>query len=285
MTVPIETVLAISGTAVYGVASVFAVASLMRVRKGNERIASVLLVGGAVLLLALLGVRVFRAGGVPSFTQFDALAAYAVALTGAHLLLNIYRYTRGTVAILAPYATLMLVYGLSAIGMEAGAPPPVQGPWLVLHVLTAYAAYGVFTLASVNAAAYLVQDSNLKHKRFGVVWERLPSLEALDHIMSRLMGVAFLLFTISIVFGFVLMRVSGGGDEWFTDPKVAATVATWILLAIFVHLRASSDRHGRGIALMAVAGLACLLFAFIGVHWVANTVHDFLRITPGVRRP
>ena len=285
MTASLETVLAIGGTATYGAAAAFAVASLVRIRQGHERIASVLLAGGALLLLAMLGLRAFHAGGVPSFTQFDALAAYALALSCAYLLLTVFRHTRGIGALLIPYATLMLVCGLSALGLKAGSPPPVQGPWLMLHVLTAYAAYGAFTLASINAAAYLVQDSNLKHKRFGAVWERLPSLEALDHVMSRLMGVAFLLFTVSIVLGFVLVRVSGGGDEWFTDPKVAATVAAWILLAIFVHLRASSDRHGRGIAVMAVAGLAGLLFAFIGVHWVAHTVHDFLRITPGVHGP
>ena len=285
MIVPLESALAIGGTAIYGAAAAYAAAALSRSRKGDERTASALMAGGALLILATLGLRFFRAGGVPAFTQFDALAGYALALSGAYLLLSLYRPTRGIVAIVIPYAALMLAYGLSALRMEAGAPPPVQGPWLVLHVLTAYAAYGVFTLASVTAAAYLVQDNNLKHKRFGTVWERLPSLEALDHVMSRLMGVAFLLFTISIVLGVVLVRASGGDDAWFTDPKVAATVATWILLAVFVHLRASSDRHGRGIALMAVAGLACLLFAFIGVHWVANTVHDFLRIAPGVHGP
>ena len=137
--------------------------------------------------------------------------------------------------------------------------------------------------ASITAAVYLVQDNNLKHKRFGVVWERLPSLETLDVAMSRLVGVALVMLTVSIILGFALVRTSGGGDEWYTDPKVAATVVTWILLAIFVHMRASSGRHGRGIALMAVIGLACLLFAFIGVHLVSSsTAHTFLQVRAGV---
>jgi ABC-type uncharacterized transport system permease subunit len=283
MTVPIETVLGLGGTAFYGVAAALAVTSLVRTAERKETPALAVLGGGALLLSAMLVIRVFNAGCIPSFTRFDALAAYVVVLSGVYLLLTVYRSTRGIAGILMPYAAVMLLCGVSALRMKAGEPPPFQGPWLILHVLSAYAAYGVFTLASLNAAVYLIQDYNLKHKRFGVVWERLPSLETLDLTMSRLVGVAFLLLTVSIVLGFGMVHTSGGGDEWYTDPKVAATVATWILLAIFVHLRASSDRHGRGIALMAVIGLACLFFAFMGVHMVAtSTAHAFLQVWTGV---
>lgn len=285
MTALIETILATAGTVAYGLAALVVIASLIRDGTRRERLAVGLLALGAVLVLAVLAIRLFHAGGVPSLTRFDALAGYALALSGAYMLLTAYRHTRGIAVILIPYATLVMMYGVGALRMEPGVPPPVQGPWLVFHVLSAYAAYGVFTLAGIHAAAYLVQDNNLKNKRFGRVWERLPSLETLDHLMSRLVGVAFLLFTVSIVLGFALVHRSGGGDEWFTDPKVAATVATWILFAVFVHMRASADRHGRGIALIAVAGLVCLLFAFIGVHWVASTVHDFLQVNAGVSRP
>jgi ABC-type transport system involved in cytochrome c biogenesis permease subunit len=90
--------------------------------------------------------------------------------------------------------------------------------------------------------------------------------------------VAFLLLTVSIVMGFILVRRVGGGEEWILDPKVVATAVLWVVLAVFVHLRASSDRHGRGIALVAVFGLGCLLFAFMGVHLVAPSLHTFIQM-------
>lgn len=280
-----EAVLAIGGTVLYCVAAVLAVIALVREGERKENPTVILMAGGALLLLILLSMRLLRADGLPAFSRFDALSGYTLALSAAYLLLSAFRPTRGVAAILIPYAAVSLLCGVSALRMGAGAPLPVQGFWLVLHVLTAYAAFGVFTLASLNAVLYLVQDSNLKHKRLGLVWERLPSLETLDHLMSRLAGVAFLLLTISVVLGFVLVRRSGGGDEWFTDPKVLATITTWIILAVFVHMRASADRHGRGIALMALAGLACLLFAFVGVPLVADTLHAFVRMRMGVTLP
>jgi len=281
----IEHALAFLGIAGYVAASLLAIIALLGTKPRGERLALALMALGGTALAAVLILRWVRAASLPIFTRFDALTCYVLALSGAYLVLSAVRYLRGIAALLIPYATLVLLGGITALALGAGAPVPVQGPWLALHVVTAYAAYGVFTLASLIAVAYLMQDSNLKHKRLGVVWERLPSLETLDQIMSRLVGVAFLLLTLSIVMGFWLVHASGGSDNWYTDPKVAATVATWILLAVFVHLRASSDQHGRGIALMAVAGLACLLFAFIGVHLVSPTLHSFLNVGLGGNAP
>jgi ABC-type transport system involved in cytochrome c biogenesis permease subunit len=107
----------------------------------------------------------------------------------------------------------------------------------------------------------------------------------MDHVMSRLIGVSFLLLTISILTGVVLIRRIGGGEEWIVDPKVVATFILWLVLAVFVHMRASSGRHGRGIALVAVFGLGCLLFAFIGVHLVAPSVHSFIQVSLGAGGP
>ena len=280
-----EFIVSVLGVGCYVVASLLALASLLGYRPKGERAAITFMIFGAVILF---GVLVFRGVGftaLPGFNRFDAMTSYALALSGAYGLWSVYRYTRGIAGILIPYATLLLLCGISAFRQDAGAPAPLQGAVMMLHMATAYAAFGVFTLASISAVIYLMQDSNLKNKRFGVVWERLPSLESLDHIMSRLVGVAFLLLTVSILIGFVLVRELGGGEEWVRDPKVVATAILWILIAVFVHLRASSDRHGRGIALVAVFGLGCLLFAFMGVHLVAPSLHSFIQVGLGAGGP
>ncbi len=271
-------IISILGVGCYLAASLLALASLLGFKSRGERAAiTLMMVGG----LMLGGVLIFRGVGLtslPAFNRFDALTAYALAITVVYGGWSIHRYTPGIAGILIPYATILLLGGISAFRIDGGVPAPLQGSGLLLHVATAYAAFGVFTLASISAVIYLMQDNNLKNKRFGVVWSRLPSLEALDHIMSRLVGVAFLLLTVSIGIGFVLVRNLGSADDWVLDPKVVATVIVWIIFAVFVHLRANSGRHGRGIALVAVFGLGCLLFAFIGIHLVAPSVHSFIRV-------
>ncbi|MEI7902420.1 MAG: cytochrome c biogenesis protein CcsA, partial [bacterium] len=237
----IERTLAVLGVACYVASSLLAVVALFGPRPRGERAALALMTVGGTALASVLVFRWLQATSIPVFSRFEALTCYVLALSGAYLMLAAYRYMRGIAGILIPYATVVLLGGISTLAMDAGTPVPMGGPWLALHVVTAYVAYGVFTLASIHAVVYLMQDSNLKHKRLGVVWERLPSLETLDHIMSRLVGIAFLLLTVAIVLGFVLIHASGGGDKWVTDPKVLATIAMWIMLAVFVHMRASAD--------------------------------------------
>jgi ABC-type uncharacterized transport system permease subunit len=278
-------IISIAGVGCYVVASILALASLLGVKSRGEWPAFSLMTVGAVILAGVLLFRGVGLTSLPALNCFDAMALYALALSGAYGLWSAYRYTPGIAGILIPYVTLLLLCGISAFKVPVGAPAPVQGPGLMLHVATAYGAFGMFTLASVSAVIYLIQDSNLKNKRFGVLWSRLPSLESMDHVMSRLIGVAFLLLTTSILMGIVLIHRVGGGEEWIVDPKVVATFILWLVLAVFVHMRASSGRHGRGIALVAVFGLGCLLFAFIGVHLVAPSVHSFIQVSLGAGGP
>ncbi len=273
-----EFLISVFGVSCYVMASLLALASLLGFRPKGERAAILLMTTGGVILAWVLICRGLGFTPRAVFTRFDAMTAYALAISGAYGMWSIVRYTRGVAGILIPYATLLLLCGLPALKQAAGAEVPLEGIGVLLHVVSAYAAFGVFTLASISAVIYLMQDSNLKNKRFGVVWQRLPSLEALDQVMSRMVGVAFLLLTVSIVLGVVLVHQMGGGEKWMLDPKVVATGILWIALAVFVHLRASSGRHGRGIALVAVFGLGCLLFAFLGVHLVVPTVHSFVQV-------
>jgi len=281
----IERAIALLGVACFVAASVLSGGLLLGSKPRGERASLALLGAGTAALAAALAARWLRAAAIPVFGWFEAMTCYAVALSGAYLLLALRGRARGVCSLLIPVATVFAFCGAAARGAAPGSHVPVQGLWLVLHVATAFAAYGVFTLASVVAAAYLIQDGNLKRKRLGTVWERLPSLEALDQSMKRLVGVAFLLMTCSILLGVALVRASGGDDAWLTDPKVAATIGSWIMLAALVHLRASSDRHGRSVALLAVFGLVGLLFTFFGVHLVSDSVHDFLELGRGAGAP
>lgn len=269
------------GGGCYLAAALLAVLPLRGRRPRGEQAALALLGAGALALGGVLVWRGIRADAIPAFTRFEAFTGYALAVTLAYLLLMAFRPARGLAAFVIPYALGVLACGFSAVSAAAGPPAPLQGPWLALHVISGFSAYAVFSLTSLLAVAYLVQDHNLKHKNLGPLWERLPSLETLDHLMSRLAGLAFLLFTVAIIVGFILVRASGGGEAWLTDPKVCATVATWILFGVIVHTRANADRHGRGVALLTVAGLACLLFAFVGVHLVSESVHAFLLLRGG----
>ncbi len=262
------------GIGLYGLASVLAVVSFVRPGPTTERNVRVSMTAGSAVLVGILLLHAVRSGTVPAFSRFDAMACYSVAATAAYLHMAMKDRTRGISIIIAPYLTAMLVLAVSSGYTGTVKAPAVQNIWLGLHVLTAFVSYALFSLAGILALAYVLQDHNLKRKRITTL-SRLPALETLDRLMSHQVGIAFLILTVSIVLGFVLVRMTGGDGRWLTDPKVAATVMTWAVYAVLVHMRASAGRHGRGLALVTVLGFCCVLFAFIGVHAIANSVHSF----------
>ncbi len=276
-----DVLLSIVACALYAVGTVLAIAHARdpAVPRGQD----ILVVAGSALacLLGALAVRGLRLGVFPAFGPFEAAVWYAAATTAAYLHVGLRREVLRTLsAVLLPCLGAIVAAGLSRAGGPGRPADAVHGPIVGLHVTAAFAGYGLFTLEGLLAAAYVVQDRNLKRKRFGAVCRRLPSLEVLDRTMQELIGPAFALFTVSIGMGLVLTRLYGWGLRWATDPKVVLTGAAWLLYAGLLYLRGRADRHGRRIAYVALFALLLLLAAFAGVHLVAATMHDF-----GLGRP
>jgi ABC-type transport system involved in cytochrome c biogenesis permease subunit len=271
-----EVLLSVVACGMYAVATALAIAHSRD--PAPSRGQDMLMVTGSALvcLLAALAVRGLRTGHFPAFGRFEAGTWYAAAVTAAYLYVGLRREVLRTLsAVVLPWAGTVVVLALAGQEGRGTVPEVVYAPAVGLHVTAAFAGYGLFTLGSLLAAAYLVQDRNLKRKRFGWLGKRLPSLEVLDRTMHELIGPALVLFTVSIGMGVLLAHLYKWGVRWASDPKVLLTAATWVVYAVLFYLRGGADRHGRRVAYVAVAGFALVLAGFVGVHWVARSLHDF----------
>jgi len=264
------------GIGFYALASLWAVQGLLRPVAVRRKAVSVCLLLGGVTFLMVLLVRGVGEERLPVFGRFEALTVYSLVVTAAFLLVGMRERMRAVAALLVPYATLLLILGAGGVREKVQLDLPLDTFWLGLHVTAAFVGYALCTLAGVLGLAYVIQDNNLKHKRLGLLFERLPSLETLDHVMATQIGAAFIMLTLSVAFGARLVHLSGGGAEWLRDPKVLSTLATWGIYAVLMHMRTNADRHGKGMAVIALVGLLFVLFSFLGVHVVAESIHGFV---------
>jgi ABC-type uncharacterized transport system permease subunit len=273
-----ENLLAIISIALYGIASIMAIASLVRQHESGHRNVLILTSAATIVTICLLVMLGFQMKRLPAFGRFEAMACYVVAVAGAYLHIGTQeRKARGIAALVLPYICIMLFLGLPVHCHESDTLSALtRNFWLGAHILTAFIGYGLFTLASILASAYLMQDHNLKQKRFGPVFERLPSLESLESLMMKQIRFAFLLLSLSIAMGVVLVHKTSGGQQWFTDPKVASTMVTWTVYAILLHMRSRAGQHGRRIALVTILGLIVVLFTFFGVDAMTDSAHNFV---------
>ena len=116
---------------------------------------------------------------------------------------------------------------------------------------------------------------------FGIVrsmrWlgaENLPSLNMLDDVMYKSIGLGFGFFTIATILGAAWAAEAWGG-YWSWDPKETWALIVWLNYAAWLHMRLMKGWRGAPLAWWAVVGLFVTTFAFLGVNMFLSGLHSY----------
>lgn len=143
-----------------------------------------------------------------------------------------------------------------------------------LHAGIIFTSYLVFFLAVVSGLLFLIQERRLKRKDPRFLSSSVLPLELLDRINLYMVVAGFLLFTFGMVGGWFLARKEWGA--YFSgDPKVMASLFTWIAYAAVLALRLSVGLRGRRVVFMSVLSFGMVLFTFVGVNYWLGGRHVF----------
>ena len=142
---------------------------------------------------------------------------------------------------------------------SAGGPEIL--PLLMIHIGLVFVGIGTFALAALAAALYLVQERQLRMRRFGSIFQNLPSLEELDAASFRLVGWGFVVYTVALAFGFVWTAHSHAATA---TGRVALAVIAWGIFAAVIHTRITTGWRGRQAALMTIAGCVATYVVLAG---------------------
>jgi cytochrome c-type biogenesis protein CcsB len=210
--------------------------------------------------------------GYEAVTQFqEELSFIACVMVGLYLLIAL----RANLAVVGALVTpLAFLFSLSAYVFESGAPglpPQLQNVWLPAHVAPAFVGYAVFAVAFCLSLTYLLQEKQLKAKRKGTLFRRLPSLETLDNLNSRFVTWGFALFTIGLITGSLLAKETWG-HLWSWEPVQVWSVITWLLYAALLHARTVGWR-GRKAATLTIVAFVILVASFLSVNLVFPGKH------------
>jgi cytochrome c-type biogenesis protein CcsB len=113
-----------------------------------------------------------------------------------------------------------------------------------------------------------------------LVWRRpdlerlLPTSDNLDRITYRTISLAFPLLTVTIATGAYWANLTWG-SYWSWDPKETWAAITWLVYALYLHMRITVGWRGRRAAYFAIAGFAVVIFTFFGVTYLLRGLHAF----------
>lgn len=211
---------------------------------------------------------------VSSFGQIMAFFSWALAFVYLVLLSRIQSESFGL--ILAPILALFVGAGLLKLdGGNVALPSPLS-PYFILHLGTAFFAYASLTLSFVAGLLYLIQHHELKRKRGGTFYHRLPSLEALENLIYQPMGWGVFLLFIAIGIGFLWSK-SAFGTFWLWEPKTVTTLGIGGFYSILLYLHYVLAARGKRVVVMSLLAFALVFFNFFGMNLFTKGFHQLLQ--------
>jgi len=197
----------------------------------------------------------------PADSFYETFSLFAWLLGVLFLFIN-WRYRFESLSILIfPLVAVMSIIGATGVPVAAWTDSRVRDAWLLLHVTLAVAGYAALLIAASVSIFYLVQERRLKAK---LVSAKLPPLATLDDLLSRSMGLGFILITLAVLMGSAWAFIESG-TGWMADPKVVISWATWLGYLAMVFLRVGAGWRGRKAALMTIS-----LVGFSVLTWVTH---------------
>ena len=168
-----------------------------------------------------------------------------------------------------PLAMATLAFALAFPGEHV--MHDLRNPAFALHVLVSIVAYSLFAIGALLAVLMLFMEKALHQKRGLALVRQLPPLLSLEKMMFQVIGVGFLLLSVSLLTGVVFSEEVFGKPAALTHKTVFG-VLSWGLFGALLVGRKLKGWRGKLAIRWTLAGFAALLLAYIGSKMVLELV-------------
>lgn len=219
---------------------------------------------GAVCNTVYLVVRGILAGRMPMANQFEFATSFAWGVAVMLIVLQTRFHAEWIRAVAMPMAFLILSYAALQPMEITELMPALKSAWFGLHIGSAVFSYAAFILAGCGGLRWLLLEKKGTDSQ----------LTQIDYLCYRLVALGFLLLTVVILSG-AIWAEQAWSSFWTWDPKETWALITWILYAIYLHLRMRKKLSGKVMAWFVVIAVPVVLFTFVGVNTLLPGLHSY----------
>jgi len=264
----------------YAAAAAAYLANFAQPKPGLGRAATTLLGAGVLAHTFLIGMQTVQAGYAPLVGTTAAVSAFVWLLGLAYLYIELSTDERAMGAFVTVLMAALAILPALNPGVESR-PPLLRSPLFTIHVLSLLFAYASFALAFVLGITYVLLFKEIKAKHLGFFYARLPSLQALDMMNARAIGVGWALLTAGVIVGAVwATQVHASPDPHaramsFADPKILLALLCWAMYTFAFVARGVIGWSGRRAAWLSAIGFVIVLLNFLPVGYFLTRSHNF----------
>ena len=166
----------------------------------------------------------------------------------------------------------VLVFGAAALGLhgvmrDASPIPHSDMPLFAAHLIVAFVAYSLFTIAALHALLMALAEKHLHRAVPPRLVTGLPPLLSLEKLLFRLIEVGFVLLTLTLITGSLFAREIFGKPLPLSHMTLFG-VASWLIYGGLLAGRRVYGWRGRTAIYWTLAGFVFLLLSYVGVKLV-----------------
>lgn len=228
---------------------------------------------GFLCHVAYFAFRWSESGRIPITGFFEAANFLGMGIILVFLVMELRFKIAALGSFMLPLVVILMVPVLILSGDIQALNPVLKSGWLGIHTSLAVLGDAAFAFAFIVSIMYLIQERQLKAKRLGAIFHRLPSLDIMDTLSYKALTLGWPLFTLGMITGSIWAN-SAWGTYWSWDPKETWSLITWVIYLALLHLRTIGWR-GKKMAYLSIIGFVFVLVSFFVVSRVNIGKHTF----------
>ena len=203
---------------------------------------------------------------LPLSNQFEFSNAFAWGVALFAIAVCTRMKTEWLKVIAMPVALLIMTYAALQPMEIKDLMPALRSAWFGVHIGSAVLSYAAFVIAGCIGARYLMLAKKEQPDK--------KALEQMDFLSYRLVSFGFLFLTVVILSG-AIWAEQAWSAFWTWDPKEVWALITWIIYAVYLHLRLRGGRKGTRMAWFLVIAVFVVFFTFAGVNTLLHGLHTY----------
>nr|YP_009644241.1 cytochrome c biogenesis protein [Fraxinus quadrangulata]QBS51961.1 cytochrome c biogenesis protein [Fraxinus quadrangulata] len=264
-------------------------------------------------ITGLLVTRWIYSGHFPLSNLYESLIFLSWSFSLIHIVPYFKKNQNFLSAIIGPSAIFTQGFATSGLLTEihesAILVPALQSEWLIMHVSMMILGYAALLCGSLLSVALLVIAVRKNRKFFftsnhllnlngsfffGEIeymnerrnvlqntsffspknYYRSQFIQQLDYWSYRVISLGFIFLTIGLLSGAVWAN-EAWGSYWSWDPKETWAFITWIVFAIYLHIRTNIKWKGINSAIVASIGFLIIWICYFGVNLLGIGLHSY----------
>jgi ABC-type uncharacterized transport system permease subunit len=207
-------------------------------------------------------------------TAFDALSFLAFSILIVYIIIERTTKSQASGLFILSFAFLAEVISSFNHTWKMETNELLSDPNFVIHASLTVMGYTALSLSAIYALLYIIQNQNMKKRRFGVIYDQLPPIDHLELMSIHSVAVGIVLMGSGIILGHIQANAVFGA-YWMNDAKIIITDIIWLLYGIGYILARVFRWRGRMMAYLSLAGFILLLIAAVMVVLTTESFHKF----------